>query len=907
MPCGAKVRARCSSDGNSFNSSFLDAARFLSSIDTTIGPGRTHMKISVENGPLKPAAYATPSPSLQDTVFAVCYKKDPSIPLCGRNQDANTMTDYPHVSSEWYSLDGMKEAAGFLPGPDTARARDTSDNGRRRSRQHASGGTTAGRILQNGAFPDRFIPARTYMDPTSMSFRVTKGPRFLSAEERLWRRRSPKADPFMPIHSRKAAATQRALQRSIRYRRGPHYGPHLVNDSGIVGPRAHIGAAETLRQISAGAVWNVGGRSAVLGRRLAAVSDGTGGLLESGTTAPMYTARFLEKTNSTVEQRETHESRVALALDIDPATRLLETSRSPRLLELTPSPSSPDHEAYFPFNWKDGAWRRLERTDWTNVIPRSRHRTLPSRPFRVLEAPFLRDDFYSSPLAYSSTSGFLAVGLGSRVYLWSEYFGVQYPPLSVQHPSNSVTSLSFSSHNGGNSILAVARQSGLLSLWSVYESDTRFEISHPGSITCVAFKQSTTRRLSERFPNILVYTEDLAVGDELGNVWYYSVEWTDEKTRKNSGWNGSMTLLAKVSAHKQQICGLAWSPDGVYLATGGNDNACLLFEIREILSASPLDITSGLSASPQLALNTYGSGSRPVVRRNRNPYERHPLVSHVLPSWMQPHVTPVSTSILTHTGSLISGHGRTIMVPPNRQKHRLAHSAAVKAIAFAPWQPSLLATGGGSNDRAIHFFHTPSGICLATINVFAQVTSLIWSKTRPEIVATFGYAQPEHPFRIAVFAWPSCEQIAAIPWGPHGTSSDHMDTNYVGDCGRAIWAISYPGWLPDMPEDGPVYPEWHSSQAPATSDHPDRLQEGRPGQSWMSTFMRPKEKEGGLWCSRTTEEGCIIVASSDSTVKFHEVWCGSKKGIVPASGLLGGSQILEELEGIEKTGRDVIR
>jgi hypothetical protein len=95
--------------------------------------------------------------------------------------------------------------------------------------------------------------------------------------------------------------------------------------------------------------------------------------------------------------------------------------------------------------------------------------------------------------------------------------------------------------------------------------------------------------------------------------------------------------------------------------------------------------------------------------------------------------------------------------------HSFRHSAAVKAIAFAPWQPNLLATGGGSNDRRIHFFHTGSGATLALINVFSQVTSLVWSTTRREIVATFGYSQPEHEIRIAVFSWPSCECVVRIP------------------------------------------------------------------------------------------------------------------------------------------------
>lgn len=108
-----------------------------------------------------------------------------------------------------------------------------------------------------------------------------------------------------------------------------------------------------------------------------------------------------------------------------------------------------------------------------------------------------------------------------------------------------------------------------------------------------------------------------------------------------------------------------------------------------------------------------------------------------------------------------SGQPRSI--DESQAKHRWEHMAAVKAIAFCPWRDGLVATGGGSHDKCIHFYHTTSGVALATIAVHAQVTSLIWSTTRREIAATFGYAQPDHPYRIAVFSWPECRQVAAIP------------------------------------------------------------------------------------------------------------------------------------------------
>lgn len=492
---------------------------------------------------------------------------------------------------------------------------------------------------------------------------------------------------------------------------------------------------------------------------------------------------------------------------------------------------------------------------------------------------------------------------------------MKHPPHKDVHPSNSITSLSFSSEIGGRSILAVGRQSGQLTLWGVSEAKVRFELSHPNGISCVSFRPRSTRRPSERFANLEAEVEELAVGDEIGIIWYYSVEWPE--IRSKWSWTGSMTLLAKISAHTQQICGLAWSPDDRFLATGGNDNACLLFELHDIIPPTPVGHSS-LSTNLTESSGRMSIHAFPLLNLANNPrhmFARHHIVGHLLPSWTHrpPPIETPAVPLLCHTGTLISGIGRTIVIPLNRQKYHLAHAAAVKAIAFAPWQPSLLATGGGTNDRLIHFYHTRTGVCLATINVFAQVTSLIWSQTRREIVATFGFAHPDHPFRIAVFAWPSCAQIAVIPWGPYGRSWDGPHHGVSYGCGRALWAVSYPGRPPRPPSLPKAEPDLVNGlttpPASPSRDHSqtsERRSESRR-RSLGSRAVSPKEKEGGLWCTRTVDEGCIIVASSDQTVKFHEVWTGRRKSTGSASGLLGGSDILEGMEGIEKPSGEVIR
>ena len=378
--------------------------------------------------------------------------------------------------------------------------------------------------------------------------------------------------------------------------------------------------------------------------------------------------------------------------------------------------------------------------------------------------------------------------------------------------------------------------------------EVRFKTRHTVPVSCVSFKPVTTRRPSEKF-GCDTPVEELLVGDETGQIYYYSVEWLTRDQVDIHGWLGCFKLLAKISIHSQQICGLVWSPDGKEFATGANDNACCLFEVEEVLKhtsnasktfPASRQASRDLIAHRRSSQNQYGT----EVRR-----DDHANVSfsteHALDLTFPPHDEIVSRVTPEQQRSLLVGLGR--------QKHKWVHSAAVKAIAFCPWQRGLIATGGGSNDRAIHFFHTNSGACLATINVYAQVTSLIWSTTRREIAATFGYAQPEHPYRIAVFSWPQCQQVVAIPW------SSEM---------RALLAIPYPGG---------------------------------PGETQSRTTM------GEQWYSRTAEEGCIVVACSDESVKFQEIWQGSSQMIRGHVGQLGGSAILESLEGIEDEGREIIR
>lgn len=499
------------------------------------------------------------------------------------------------------------------------------------------------------------------------------------------------------------------------------------------------------------------------------------------------------------------------------------------------------------------------------------------------------------------------MALDNSVCLYSDTGAITFPRIPEDYNGDYVTSISFSSPEGKRSILAVARASGHLCLWSTFDEEVRFESDHPFPITCVAFKHTLTCRRSTRLSGIELSVEDLAVGDRCGFVWYFSVEWPDYAVDEDE-WKGSVTLIAKIDAHKLQICSLTWSPDGKYLATGGNDNFCHLFELDEMLhfhddtvfrscAPPPHQPSQGLQPAKALKhvsistrLSRFLSGSR---RSTPGQLSSDESVRSTSSS---------STGTVSDAGTVLLGDRPTRFVPWDSQKHRFSHYGAVKAIAFSPWQPTLLATGGGLNDRTVYFYHTSSGSCLATIHVYAQVTSLIWSTTRREIAVTLGFAQPEHPFRIGVFTWPSCEQIAAIPWNvsPNGPLNHHFDI------GRSLCAIRLPG-NPQTFESIFFSCERKGDADHLSDDETDLVDPGPSIYRHDSPDIAARRTTSRTTRCRVANEGCIVVAASDETLRFYQIWDDTTKDVMKSTGLLGHSAILETLEGIEDPGKEVIR
>ncbi len=85
---------------------------------------------------------------------------------------------------------------------------------------------------------------------------------------------------------------------------------------------------------------------------MAGISDGRGGLIGSGTNAPLYTTSFSARPK-TQEDSELHENRLAEALDLDRTARVLEF----RDRDVSPHPKTPE-------NGRGKGSRPIPRTIW---------------------------------------------------------------------------------------------------------------------------------------------------------------------------------------------------------------------------------------------------------------------------------------------------------------------------------------------------------------------------------------------------------------------------------------------------------------------------------------------------------------------------------------------------------------
>lgn len=293
-------------------------------------------------------------------------------------------------------------------------------------------------------------------------------------------------------------------------------------------------------------------------------------------------------------------------------------------------------------------------------------------PFKILDAPGLRNDYYSNLVCWANMSDTIAAGLGSVVYCWSESLGT----IPLQSFGNElISALSYSNKD----YLAVGTK------------EARILLYEPSSIYIVAtvlLKNHSSICSIKWIPN----SNYFFVGNDIGEITLFEVVKIESKItnfrkmpRKESFFDSNRfkkrvkyNIKHKITfkCDQQQICGIDVNNLGKQLAVGVNNNSSSIWDISDLTN-------------------------------------------------------------------------------PKKMFH-LKHEAAVKAVAFCPWMPNLLATGGGSRDKNIRFWHSKSGTLISKHKTKGQITAVIWSRSKKEILVTFGFGESsEKNCILAVYSYPS--------------------------------------------------------------------------------------------------------------------------------------------------------
>ena len=224
--------------------------------------------------------------------------------------------------------------------------------------------------------------------------------------------------------------------------------------------------------------------------------------------------------------------------------------------------------------------------------------------------------------------------------------------------------------------------------------------------------------------------------------------------------SGTVSSLLETSADTY-ISSVKWSGDGAYVGIGLGTGEVQIWDVEEgtkLRSMHGHDTRVGVMGWNKHLLST---GARSGLVYNHDVRVAQHKVAELIS-----HSSEVCGLEWRADGSQLATGGNDNLVSiwdarslstPKYQKTN--HRAAVKALSWCPWQPNLLATGGGSYDRHIHFWNTTTGARTNSIDTGSQVTSLRWSNHYREIVSSSGF--PDNS--LSIWSYPSLVRNIEIP------------------------------------------------------------------------------------------------------------------------------------------------
>lgn len=230
-------------------------------------------------------------------------------------------------------------------------------------------------------------------------------------------------------------------------------------------------------------------------------------------------------------------------------------------------------------------------------------------------------------------------------------------------------------------------------------------------------------------------------------------------------WNASSGDVSHLVNFPEStpVTSLSWSPEGFFLALGLANSEIQLWDITRQRKVRDLTGHRARVGCLAWADSQLSSGSRDTR------ILCHDLRAERMVSSFVSHTQEVCGIRYSFDGTQLASGGNDNKVAiwetrcaqnscnPPRVEFK-EHTAAVRALGWAPFQRNLLATGSGSADRSIRFWDTTSATCVKEMNAGSQVCTLLWSLHSKEFVTSHGFSE----YQLSVWQYPSLTKLADL-------------------------------------------------------------------------------------------------------------------------------------------------
>ncbi|EQC25548.1 cell division cycle 20, cofactor-APC complex [Saprolegnia diclina VS20] len=226
-------------------------------------------------------------------------------------------------------------------------------------------------------------------------------------------------------------------------------------------------------------------------------------------------------------------------------------------------------------------------------------------------------------------------------------------------------------------------------------------------------------------------------------------------------WNAATGAIDELMAldGDEYISSVSWIQEGSTLAVGSSDATVQLWDTTNAKLLRTLNGHSARVGALSWNRHVLSSGSRDTSIIHHDVR----VASHIVAT-LNSHEQEVCGLRWSPDGSkLASGGNDNALCIWNQMQttpmHKLTdHCAAVKALAWCPWDRHVLASGGGTADRTIKLWNAQTGSLLQSTDTGSQVCALLWSTSEKELLSSHGYAQNE----LCLWSYPAMRKVKEL-------------------------------------------------------------------------------------------------------------------------------------------------